>query len=288
MDSSILLSVFVSTRYDKGLKEYIGANPSLRSESSTQFVHSTLSDVSSSSSEYKDAEAADEFYDAIAADLSSDDEDSDNEEIDSKDKKVKLKNISWTIASLALKRTSAPDLSEELDPNVPAIILDPSQYCGSMCQEKDEADSNCWTSPRGKGFMIRGKTYLKDCSKVMGGDPLLKLIAVDWFKVENCISKVALHPSSLVQNQPRLIWVCVKLNVCEVKGKVLQYHACSSFYSSTVLSKAQNGARLGARRGAALLCASPDARRGDLEKAQKGARHLKRCDGAWRGKRRVI
>ncbi|PSS08158.1 Protein ENHANCED DISEASE RESISTANCE like [Actinidia chinensis var. chinensis] len=142
-----------------GLKEYIGANPSLRSESSTQFVHSTLSNVSSSSSEYKDAEAADEFYDAIASDLSSDDEDSDNEEIDSKDKKVKLKNISWTIASLALKRTSAPDLSEELDPNVPAIILDPSQYCGSMRQEKDEADSNCWTSPRGNGRRPASKAH---------------------------------------------------------------------------------------------------------------------------------
>lgn len=35
--------------------------------------------------------------------------------------------------------------------------------------------------------------------QVKGGDPLLQLIAVDWFKVENCVSKVALHPSSLVQ-----------------------------------------------------------------------------------------
>ncbi|KAF5956844.1 hypothetical protein HYC85_004069 [Camellia sinensis] len=155
---------------------------------------------SSSNSEYEDSEVADEFYDAIADDSSSDDEDGDNEEeADNKDKKMKLKNISWAIVGLALKRTSAPGLKKELDTTVPPIILDPTNYHGSMCQGKDETDTNCWTSPSGTGFMIRGKTYLKDNSKVMGGDPLLKLIAVDWFKVENCISKVALHPSSLVQ-----------------------------------------------------------------------------------------
>ncbi|CAL5374341.1 unnamed protein product [Camellia sinensis] len=186
-----------------GLKEYIGGNPSLISESSTTFVHSKISDFSSSNSEYEDSEVADEFYDAIADDSSSDDEDGDNEEeADNKDKKMKLKNISWAIVGLALKRTSAPGLKKELDTTVPPIILDPTNYHGSMCQGKDETDTNCWTSPSGTGFMIRGKTYLKDNSKVMGGDPLLKLIAVDWFKVENCISKVALHPSSLVQKKP--------------------------------------------------------------------------------------
>ncbi|THG10594.1 hypothetical protein TEA_012341 [Camellia sinensis var. sinensis] len=185
-----------------GLKEYIGGNPSLISESSTTFVHSKISDFSSSNSEYEDSEVADEFYDAIADDSSSDDEDGDNEEeADNKDKKMKLKNISWAIVGLALKRTSAPGLKKELDTTVPPIILDPTNYHGSMCQGKDETDTNCWTSPSGTGFMIRGKTYLKDNSKVMGGDPLLKLIAVDWFKVENCISKVALHPSSLVQSE---------------------------------------------------------------------------------------
>nr|GFA89257.1 protein enhanced disease resistance 2-like isoform X1 [Tanacetum cinerariifolium] len=33
----------------------------------------------------------------------------------------------------------------------------------------------------------------------MGGDPLLKLIAAHWFKLETSRSKVALHPKSLVQ-----------------------------------------------------------------------------------------
>ncbi|KAL4615953.1 hypothetical protein ACB092_07G164000 [Castanea dentata] len=34
----------------------------------------------------------------------------------------------------------------------------------------------------------------------MGGDPLLKLIAVDWFKVDKSIDRIALHPKSLVQS----------------------------------------------------------------------------------------
>lgn len=38
-----------------------------------------------------------------------------------------------------------------------------------------------------------------DYFQVAGGDPLLKLIAVDWFKLETSRSKVALHPKSIVQ-----------------------------------------------------------------------------------------
>lgn len=46
------------------------------------------------------------------------------------------------------------------------IALDPTQYQGSMHQGKDEAGSDCWTSPDGAGFKIRGETYLKDNTKV--------------------------------------------------------------------------------------------------------------------------
>ncbi|KAH9654560.1 START domain-containing protein [Citrus sinensis] len=202
-----------------GLKEYIGANPALKNESATVVVHSKFSDVSSSNGYYEDVEVQEQFYDAIAADSSSsEDEDSDDSnDPDKKDKKVKLKNVSWAIASLALKRTSVlkyevldavPDANKEFDCSVPPITIDPSQFRGSLHKAKDETDSNCWTSPGGKGFMIRGKTYLKDNAKVvsvvtsigvMGGDPLLKLIAVDWFKVDKAADRVALHPKCLVQ-----------------------------------------------------------------------------------------
>ncbi|KAL7093368.1 hypothetical protein ACP275_11G036700 [Erythranthe tilingii] len=182
-----------------GLKEYVAANPAITSESSTTIVQSNASDHSGSISEFEDAEPAEEFYDAIADDSSSssEDEDSENGKEVPKEKKMKLKNISWAIASLTLKRTSD---SNELDTNIPPINLDLSQFNGSMRRAKDEADKNCWSSPDGSGFMIRGKTYLKDSMKVKGGEPLLKLIAVDWFKVEECVSKVALHPKNLVQS----------------------------------------------------------------------------------------
>ncbi|XP_052489222.1 protein ENHANCED DISEASE RESISTANCE 2 isoform X2 [Gossypium raimondii] len=182
-----------------GLKEYIGANPSLSFESSATVVQSKLSDVSTSSSEFEDLEVQDEFYDAIAGDSTSSSEDEESED-DTEKKKFKLKNVSWAISSLALKRVSASDANKELDPTVPSVHVDASQFSGSLHKGRDETDSNCWTSPSGTGFMIRGKTYLKDNAKIMGSDPLLKLIAVDWFKVDTATDKIALHPRSLVQS----------------------------------------------------------------------------------------
>lgn len=61
---------------------------------------------------------------------------------------------------------AAPDANKELDSAIPPIIIDPTQFKGSLHHGKDEKDSNCWTAPSGEGFMIRGKNYLKDNSKV--------------------------------------------------------------------------------------------------------------------------
>ncbi|XP_019197995.1 PREDICTED: protein ENHANCED DISEASE RESISTANCE 2-like isoform X1 [Ipomoea nil] len=187
-----------------GLKEYIGATPALTFEASTVIVHSKTSDVSMPNGECEGEEGADQFYDAIAVESSSSssEDESDNEvEPIKKDKKVKLKNVSWAIASLALRRDSVLDIGKELNPNVSPLTLDPSDFHGTLQQGKDEKDTNCWTSPGGSGFMIRGKTYLKDNTKVKGGDPLLKLIAVDWYTLENSITKLALHPRCLVQSE---------------------------------------------------------------------------------------
>ncbi|KAK9027100.1 hypothetical protein V6N11_066945 [Hibiscus sabdariffa] len=184
-----------------GLKEYIEANPSLSFESSTMVVLSNLSDASTSNSDIEDLEVQDEFYDAVAGGSSSSSEDEKREDdTDKKERKIKLKNVSWAISSLALKRASAPDVNKELDPSVPDVHFDPSQFNGSLRKGKDENDSNCWTSPSGRGFMIRGKTYIRDSAKVIGSDPLLKLIAVDWFKVDMATDKIALHPRCLVQS----------------------------------------------------------------------------------------
>lgn len=66
-----------------GLKEYIGANPALKCESSTTFIRSKISEVSISNAEYDESDVKDEFYDAISTDSSSEDE-SDNDALDHK------------------------------------------------------------------------------------------------------------------------------------------------------------------------------------------------------------
>ncbi|CAN1172277.1 Protein ENHANCED DISEASE RESISTANCE 2 [Linum perenne] len=184
-----------------GLKEYIGASPALRVESSTTVIRSKNSDGNIAAIDYDDVEVKDEFYDAISGDSSSSSPSSSDEEDSARDRRVKLKNVSWAIASFALKRTSATDANAILDPKVPPISIEPSEFNGSLHKGKDEKDLNCWTSPSGSGFKIRGKTYLKDNSKVVGGDPLLQLIAVDWFKVDRVVDAIAQHPKCLLQTK---------------------------------------------------------------------------------------
>ncbi|KAK9698017.1 hypothetical protein RND81_08G077000 [Saponaria officinalis] len=182
-----------------GLKEYIGANPLIKHQPITNLFHSHPSSVSISSSEGDDA-VVDEFYDAIAAEAS-EDEDSDNgTEIDNKDH-VTLKNVSWAVASLCLKTDSDQDTNKELDSNIPPVPMDPALFCGSLREGNDDNDTNCWINPGGSGFMIRGKTYKQDYAKVRSGDPLLKLIAVDWLKADQSIGNIALRPSCVVQSE---------------------------------------------------------------------------------------
>ncbi|KAF3573260.1 hypothetical protein F2Q69_00059314 [Brassica cretica] len=92
--------------------------------------------------------------------------------------------------------------SNELDTSVDPVDIDPSQIQGSLRKGNGDKDSNCWNSPSGMGFMIRGKTYLKDNAKVMGGQPLLTLVSVDWLKVDKAVDNIALHPKCLVQSEP--------------------------------------------------------------------------------------
>ncbi|KAK8654846.1 hypothetical protein V6N13_107443 [Hibiscus sabdariffa] len=177
------INLMFPSKYVSGLKEYIEANPSLSFESSTMVVLSNLSDASTSNSDIEDLEVQDEFYDAVAGGSSSSSEDEKREDDTDKklalnfyqERKIKLKNVSWAISSLALKRASAPDVNKELDPSVPDVHFDPSQFNGSLRKGKDENDSNCWTSPSGRGFMIRGKTYIRDSAKVSSSDAGKKL-----------------------------------------------------------------------------------------------------------------
>lgn len=185
----------------EGLREYFAANPTLALDSPSAIEHSNIfNSASPAFLDFDDSEIKDEFHDAIAFDgsLEDDDSDSDDEELP-KAGKVKLKNISWAIASLALMKGTMEN--NELDTTYPPVTMNPSQFHGSLHQGKGESDTNCWTKPSGPGFMIRGKTYLKDSYKVPGEHPLLKLLAVDWLVEETCMDKVALHPNLLVQSE---------------------------------------------------------------------------------------
>ncbi|KAK7265139.1 hypothetical protein RJT34_32755 [Clitoria ternatea] len=229
-----------------GLKEFIAANPALHHENATTIVQSKLSDASISSTEFED-EVQDEFYDAITADSSTSDEESDDddEKHDLKESRVKLKNISWAITTLALKRTAAPDLSEELDPLVTPITI-PSDLHGSLHKGKDDNDTNCWASPSGKGFMIRGKNYLKDSSKVVGGDPLLRLVAVDWFTIDKTADRIALHPRCLVQSEagkklPFILVVNLQVPAKPNYSLVLYYAADRPINKNSLLARFVDG-----------------------------------------------
>ncbi|XP_020578361.1 protein ENHANCED DISEASE RESISTANCE 2-like isoform X2 [Phalaenopsis equestris] len=164
-----------------GLREYFVANPSLALDSSSTVEHSNIFYASSTASlEPVDSEINDEFYDAIAFDgpLEDEDSESDDEEF-SKAGKVKLKNVSWAIASLALMKSAETGEINELDTTYPPVTINPSQFHGSLLQGKGEADTNCWTKPSEPGFMIRGKSYLKDCSKSEGGKKLPFILVIN-------------------------------------------------------------------------------------------------------------
>lgn len=71
---------------------------------------------------------------------------------------------------------AAIDAHRELDPDADAMDIDLSKFNGSLSEGKDDTDSSCWTSPCGTEFMIRGKNYLKDNSKVSFFLPGSKMI----------------------------------------------------------------------------------------------------------------
>ncbi|WCJ29841.1 hypothetical protein M5689_011445 [Euphorbia peplus] len=229
------------------LKEYIEANPALKSKDPTTVMQSKSSAYSRSVTVYEDTEQElnDEFFDAISADSSSSEESDDDGQSPNEEKKVKLKNVSWAIASLTLKPTSV-DANKVLDPNVPPINVDLSHFQGSLRKGMDETDSDCWSSPSGKGFMIRGKTYLKDNSKVMGGDPLLKLVAVDWLKVDSPLDKISLHPKCLVQTEagkklPFVLVINLQVPAKPNYSLVLYYAAERPVNNSCLLGKFIDG-----------------------------------------------
>ncbi|MCO5561854.1 hypothetical protein L7F22_015479 [Adiantum nelumboides] len=184
-----------------GLRDYFAANPvpdyNVALEPTVR-----KSDTLGTFREANAAEDAmqEEFYDAIAADVEEEDSEESDEEL-SKFEKVKshrFKNIAMGISAFTLP---AKSLENEVVSDSSSMEMVLSDFKGSLYPSSGIKDSNCWSDPGGREFMVRGKTYLNDYSKVSGGEPLLKLLAVDWFQSENRIDAIASNKNSLVQSE---------------------------------------------------------------------------------------
>lgn len=227
-----------------GLREYFGANPSLSPEPSMGTVNKKNQNISDVSGESEEFETNEHFYDAIAAESPIEEEDSDEDENSpTKDAGLKFKNVSWALMRM---RPPGREANTELMLNVPAIDIDTNQFKGSLHLGKSKTDSDCWADPGGTGFMVRSKTYLKDYSKVPGGDPLLKLLAVDWFKSNNKVQKVAVHPQCVVQTQvgkslPFLLVINLQVPSKPNHSMVFYFAANRPIHKGSLLDKFANG-----------------------------------------------
>lgn len=227
-----------------GLREYFGANPSLSPEPSMGTVNKKNQNISDVSGESEEFETNEHFYDAIAAESPIEEEDSDEDENSpTKDVGLKFKNVSWALMRM---RPPGREANTELMLNVPAIDIDTNQFKGSLHLGKSKTDSDCWADPGGTGFMVRSKTYLKDYSKVPGGDPLLKLLAVDWFKSNNKVQKVAVHPQCVVQTEvgkslPFLLVINLQVPSKPNHSMVFYFAANRPIHKGSLLDKFANG-----------------------------------------------
>lgn len=60
--------------------------------------------------------------------------------------------------------------------------LDLSCFSGSLRRDDRDTGRDCWMIPDAKSFRVRSKRFIFDGSKVPAGQPLMQLVAVDWFK----------------------------------------------------------------------------------------------------------
>lgn len=61
---------------------------------------------------------------------------------------------------------AASRIGKELDWNMPGVEMDFNLFNGSLRQTVHDKDSNGWSDPGGKGFMVRSRTYDQDSLKV--------------------------------------------------------------------------------------------------------------------------
>eukprot|EP00246_Nothoceros_aenigmaticus_P012192 TRINITY_DN3653_c0_g1_i3.p1 TRINITY_DN3653_c0_g1~~TRINITY_DN3653_c0_g1_i3.p1 ORF type:complete len:725 (+),score=125.57 TRINITY_DN3653_c0_g1_i3:628-2802(+) len=178
-----------------GLRELFAAKPELcmmpTEDQSFAKVSPSKGNLSSNSSisEVDALENCEEFFDAIMVDEPADEGEVEKVQT-SKSGRQRFKSVSWgVVVGLTMRRQSVHDDQGELLYRAPAVQVDRTVFKGSLPRGRHDKDTDCWFEPNGKGFMIRGVTYMQDSLKVAGGDPLLKLLAVDWFRCEGKVDK---------------------------------------------------------------------------------------------------
>ncbi|KAJ7566821.1 hypothetical protein O6H91_02G120000 [Diphasiastrum complanatum] len=188
-----------------GLREYFAAENeihTLNDHPSTITVPKVAKQAEVGSHQCEAPETNEQFYDAIMADDPNEDDDSsdeDEKEPLNKTGNHQFRKATWTVM-LGRSKKHTPADGEFLE-NSPTVQIDASAFRGSLWPAANGKDSNCWADPGGKGFMVRGKTYNKDYMKIPGGDPLLKLLAVDWYQTDEKIEMIAKHTECMVQSE---------------------------------------------------------------------------------------
>ncbi|CAI6003307.1 unnamed protein product, partial [Closterium sp. NIES-65] len=94
----------------------------------------------------------------------------------------------------------------------------------------DPKDAHAWKQAVSDNFCVRGATYLSDGIKIPAAQPLLSLLAVDWFKSDSRIDNVAARPGSVMQSEAgkKLPFVFV-LNL-QVPGK--PNYSCVAYFAA--------------------------------------------------------
>ncbi|KAJ9556356.1 hypothetical protein OSB04_010970 [Centaurea solstitialis] len=81
----------------------------------------------------------------------------------------------------------------------PVVKIDLSCFAGNLRRDDNESGRDCWRISDGNNFRVRSRRYCYDKTKMPGGNPLMDLVAVDWFKDTKRMDHVARRPGCAAQ-----------------------------------------------------------------------------------------
>ncbi|CAM6008576.1 unnamed protein product [Sphagnum balticum] len=123
---------------------------------------------------------------------------------ESDDEDVVFHSLSDCKTVYCVKSTSLPGAesrSNVLSTAVNGEAIDLPLFSGSLSKGAHDTGKNCWSIPEKDSFRVRSKRFLVDKSKIPAGEPLMQLVAVDWFKdskridhvvrCKDCVAQVA-------------------------------------------------------------------------------------------------